>query len=148
MPLLDSLTQLTGLDTTVVVAGATDELLQKCCDALEAAPGFPVVNVSEDQFQVEAKYRRPPVWSKLVVTLFPEGADSTRINARISLPPTLFTLIFAPQQGILGRFTPGPWPVDPSRGRHRRICLLPHRPRDRHDRGQQPSACYYFTDPN
>jgi hypothetical protein len=105
MPPLDSLTQLTGLDTTLVVAGVRDELLQKCCDVLEAAPGFSVVNVSEDQFQVEAKYRRPPVWGKLVVTLVPEGAGSTRISARITLLPTLFTLIFAPQQRILTRFT-------------------------------------------
>jgi len=105
MPLLDSLTQLTGIDTTLVVAGTREELLQKCCDALEAAPRFSVVNVSEDQFQVEATYRRPPVWGKLVVTLFPEGTDSTRISARITLLPNLFTLIFAPQQRILGRFT-------------------------------------------
>jgi len=105
MPLLDSLTQLTGIDTTLVVAGTREELLQKCCDALEAAPRFSVVNVSEDQFQVEATYRRPPVWGKLVVTLLPEGTDSTRISARITLLPNLFTLIFAPQQRILGRFT-------------------------------------------
>jgi hypothetical protein len=84
------LTQLTGLGTTVVVAGARDELLQKCCDALETAPRFSVVNVSEDQFQVEAKYWRPPVWGKLVVTLLPEGTDSTRISARITSTRPLY----------------------------------------------------------
>ena len=105
MPLRDSLTQLTGLDATLVVAGERDDLLQRCCDALEAAPRFSVVNVSEDQYQVEAKYRRPPVWGKLAMTLLPEGKDSTRINARITVLPNFFTLIFAPQQRILTRFT-------------------------------------------
>jgi len=47
--------QLGALDMTLVVAGARDEWLQKCSDALEAAPRFSVANVSEDEFQVAAK---------------------------------------------------------------------------------------------
>ena len=83
MQLLDSLMQLGALDdTTLVVAGARDEWPQKCCDALEAAPRFSVADVSEDEFQVTAKYRVPPVSGQLTVTLLPEGTDSTRINAR------------------------------------------------------------------
>ena len=47
--------QLGALDMTLVVAGARDEWLQKCSDALEAAPRFSVANVSEDEFQIAAK---------------------------------------------------------------------------------------------
>jgi hypothetical protein len=105
MPLVDRLMQLGTLDTTLVVAGARDEWLQKCSDALEAAPRFSVANVSEDAFQVTAKYRFPPYGGQLTVTLLPEGTDSTRINARVAVLPNLFTLIFAPWHRILARFT-------------------------------------------
>ena len=105
MPLLDSLMQLGALETTLVVAGARDDWLQKCCDALEAAPRFSVADVSEDEFQVRAKYRLPPVWGQLTVTLLPEGTDSTRITASVAVLPNLYTLIFAPQHRILARFS-------------------------------------------
>jgi len=111
MPLVDSLMQLGALDTTLVVAGARQEWLQKCCDALEAAPRFSVANVSEDECQVTAKYRVPSVWGRLTVTLLPEGTDSTRINAKATVLPNLFTLIFAPQQRILTRFARAIGPV-------------------------------------
>ena len=92
-------------DTTLAVSGAADEWLQTCCDALEAGPRFSVENVSEDDFQVKAKYHRGPVWATLTVTLVPEGTDSTRINANAAVLPNLFTLIFHPATRVLARFT-------------------------------------------
>lgn len=47
-------------DTPLALSGTADEWLQTCCDALEAAPRFSVENVSEDDFQVKAKYHREP----------------------------------------------------------------------------------------
>jgi len=46
MPVLDNLMGLTERDSTLVMSGERDELLQKCCDALEATPRFSVVTVS------------------------------------------------------------------------------------------------------
>jgi len=105
MPLLDNLTGLTKRDSTLVMPGERDELLQRCCDALESTPRFSVLTVSEDQFRIDAAYRRPPVWGKLTVTLLPEGMGSTRINIAVTVLPNLFTLPFAPQPRIVGRLT-------------------------------------------
>jgi len=105
MPVLDSLTGLTARDSTLVMPGERDELLQKCCDALQATPRFSVATVSENQFRIDATYRRPPVWAKLAVTLLSEGSGSTRINIAVTVLPNLFTLLFAPQPRIVRRFT-------------------------------------------
>jgi len=96
---------LLSTDTTFVVGGGRDAWLQRCCDALDATARFSIESVSEDDYQVKAKYRRPPVWGTLTVTLAPEGSDSTRINATVTVLPNGFTLIFGPGRRVLARFT-------------------------------------------
>jgi hypothetical protein len=92
-------------DTTVVVGGGRDAWLQRCSDALNANARFSIESVSEDDYQLKAKYHRPPVWATMTVTLVPEGSDSTRINASVTVLPNGFTLIFGPGKRVLARFT-------------------------------------------
>jgi len=92
-------------DTTCLVGGGREAWLQRCCDALNATARFSIESVSEDDYQVKAKYRRPPVWATMTVTLIPEGSDSTRIDATVTVLPNGFTLIFGPGRRVLARFT-------------------------------------------
>ena len=86
-------------ETTRVVPGTRKEWLQRSCDALDAARRFSIVGVSEHEFEVKAKYRRPPVWADLTVSFLPEGIDSTRINTRSRYCPTFSRSSLAPTAG-------------------------------------------------
>ena len=91
-------------EETFVVTGSTNEWLQKCHDALEGAPHFSDVKVSDDPLEVQARYRqRPGVWGWLVVTMLPDGSSSTRITARAKVAPTPVTAIKRPESRIVGR---------------------------------------------
>lgn len=90
---------------TFEVQGSPEEWLQHCYDALEGAPNFSDVKVSDDPLQVQARYRhRPGVWGRLIVTLQTEGA-TTRIEARATAVPTPVTAVRRPELQIVGRLT-------------------------------------------
>ena len=85
-------------EETFVVPGGPEEWLQKCHDALEGAPHFSDVKVSDDPLQVQARYRqRPGVWGRLTVTMLAEGSASTQITARATVAPTPVTAHKAPR---------------------------------------------------
>jgi len=90
--------------SSMVVQGTRVEWLQQCCDGLESARHFSVVEVSEYDYKIEAKYRLPPLWAQLTVELLFEEEDATRINATVNLSPNLFTWLTSPEWRILGRF--------------------------------------------
>jgi hypothetical protein len=90
--------------SSLVSSGTPDEWLQRCCDELEAARHFTVVEVSEYDDRIQAKYRRLVVWADLTVELLPEGEDATRITATVSVLPNLLTLVFSSEWRVLGRF--------------------------------------------
>jgi hypothetical protein len=90
--------------SSVVASGSPDEWLQRCCDGLEVAPHFTVVEVSEFDDRIQAKYRRLVVWADLTVELLREGEDATRITATVSVLPNLLTLVFSSEWRVLGRF--------------------------------------------
>jgi len=46
---------------TLVAPGTREELLQRSCDALDAARRFSIAEVSDRDFEVKARYRVPPV---------------------------------------------------------------------------------------
>jgi hypothetical protein len=90
--------------SSVVASGSPDEWLQRCCDGLDAARHFSVVEVTEYDRRVQAKYRRPPLWAELTVEFVREEEDATRINATVSVLPNLLTLAFSSEWRVLGRF--------------------------------------------
>jgi len=90
---------------TLVVPGTREELLQRSCDVLDAARHFSIVEVSDRDFEVKARYRVPPVWADLTVSLLPQDTGSTAIRATISVLPNLFTVVTVPERRIFARFT-------------------------------------------
>jgi hypothetical protein len=90
---------------TLIVPGTREELLQRSCDALDAAPHFSIAEVSDRDFEIKARYRIPPVWADLTVSLLPQHTDSTTIRATISVLPNLFTVVTVPERRIFARFT-------------------------------------------
>jgi len=90
---------------TLLAPSAREELLQRSCDALDAARHFSIVEVSDRDFEVRARYRVPPVWAEMTVSLLPQDADSTAIKATISVLPNLFTVVAVPERRIFARFT-------------------------------------------
>jgi len=90
---------------TLVAPGTREELLQRSCDALDAARRFSIAEVSDRDFEVKARYRVPPVWADLTVSLLPQDTGSTAIRATISVLPNLFTVLTVPEQRIFARFT-------------------------------------------
>lgn len=91
-------------EETFVVAGTREEWVKKCVEALQKSADFRGVETSETLFRITAVYRKPPVWGELTVTLAPEGSDSTRIAAKATTHPNLFTLVFSPEHRILDDF--------------------------------------------
>jgi hypothetical protein len=67
------------LEEKFVVAGIREEWVKRCEEALRATPHFQDVASSAELFRVSARYRRPPVWGDVQVTLTPEGSGSTRL---------------------------------------------------------------------
>ena len=93
-------------EETFTVPGGPDEWLQKCFDALEEAPHFSDVRVSDDPLQVQARYRRRPgVWGRLTATVLADTTSSTRLTARATVAPTPFTAIRRPEPQIVGQLT-------------------------------------------
>jgi hypothetical protein len=90
---------------TLLVPGTREELLQRSCDALDAARHFSIAEVSDHDFEVKARYRVPPVWADLTVSLLPQDTSSTTIKATISVLPNLFTVVTVPERRIFARFT-------------------------------------------
>jgi hypothetical protein len=90
---------------TLIVPGTREELLQRSCDALDAARHFSIAEVSDRDFEVKARYRVPPVWADLTVSLLPQDTGSTAIKATISVLPNLFTVVTVPERRIFARFT-------------------------------------------
>ncbi|MGO9584032.1 MAG: hypothetical protein ACLP36_14655 [Acidimicrobiales bacterium] len=91
-------------EETFTVPGGLNEWLQKCHDALEGAPHFSDVKVSDDPVQVQARYRqRPGVWGRLTVTMLPEGSAFAQIMARAKVAPTPVTAIRRPESQIVGQ---------------------------------------------
>jgi hypothetical protein len=91
-------------EETFVVAGTREEWMNRCVEALRRSSDFRGVESSEKLFRITAQYRHPPVWGELTVTLTPVDADSTRISARATTQPNLFTLVFGPERRILDDF--------------------------------------------
>jgi hypothetical protein len=92
------------LEETFVVDSTREEWVKRCAEALRTAPHFQDVASSAELFRVSARYRRPPVWGDIHVTLTQEGSGSTRITARAMAFPNLFALIFSPERRILDQF--------------------------------------------
>ena len=90
---------------TLIVPGTREELLQRSCDALDAARHFSIAEVSDHDFEVKARYRVPPVWADFTVSLLPQDTDSTTIRVTISVLPNLFTVVTVPERRIFARFT-------------------------------------------
>jgi hypothetical protein len=92
------------IEETFVVTGTREDWAKKCEEALNVTPHFHAVASAGELFRLEAKYRRPPVWGDIRVTLTPEGPASTRITARAMALPNLFTLLFSPERRIIDHF--------------------------------------------
>jgi len=96
-----------SVEDTLVVAGSREAWLPKCRDALEAQ-GFSKVDASETLFQIKANYKKATVWGDLELTLFPEGGDSTKINARSTANvDNIFAVFGSPGRKIIDRFKQG-----------------------------------------
>jgi hypothetical protein len=95
------------LEEKFVVAGTREEWVKRCEEALQATPHFQDVTSSAELFRVSARYRRPPVWGDIYLTLTPEGSGSTCITARAMALPNLFALVFSPERRILEHFASG-----------------------------------------
>ena len=63
------------------------------------------MEVSDRDFEVKARYRVPPVWADLTVSLFSQDTGATAIRATISVLPNLFTVVTVPERRIFARFT-------------------------------------------
>jgi hypothetical protein len=70
-----------SVEDAVVVSGPRERWLPACKDALDSQ-GFTKVDVSTTLFQIKANYKKATVWGDLEVTLVPEGAGATKINAK------------------------------------------------------------------
>jgi hypothetical protein len=90
---------------TLVAPGTREALLQETCDALDAARHFSIVEVSDRDFEVKARYRVPPVWADMTISLLPQDTGATAIRATISVLPNLFTVVTVPERRIFARFT-------------------------------------------
>jgi len=91
---------------TLVVPGTREEVLQRSCEALDAARHFSIVEVSDRDFEVKARYRvLPLVSADLTVSLLRQDTGSTAIKATISVLPNLFTVVTVPERRIFARFT-------------------------------------------
>jgi len=91
---------------TLIVPGTREEVLQRSCDALDAARHFSITEVSDRDFEVKARYRvLPLVSADLTVSLLPQDTDSTAVRATISVLPNLFTVVTVPERRIFARFT-------------------------------------------
>ena len=62
------------LEEKFVVAGTREEWVKRCEEALRTTPYFQDVASSAELFRVSARYRRPPVWGDIHVTLTPEAS--------------------------------------------------------------------------
>ena len=91
-------------EETFVVAGTREMWFKTYAEALQKNADFRGVETSPTLFRITALYRKPPIWGELTVTLAPEGSDSTRITARATTQPNLFTLLFSPEHRILDDF--------------------------------------------
>jgi hypothetical protein len=89
----------------LTMPGTSAELLQRACEALDAARHFSVVDVSDHDYEVKARYRVPPEWADLTIAFRSHGSDSTVITATISVLPNLFTVVTVPERRIFARFT-------------------------------------------
>lgn len=85
---------------TLLVPGTREELLQRSCDAPDAARHFSIVEVSDRDFEVKARYRVPPVWADLTVSLLPQDTGATAIRATILVLPNLFTVVTVPERRV------------------------------------------------
>ena len=90
---------------TLIVPGTREELLLRSCDALDAARHFSIAEVSDHDFEVKARYRVPPVWADMTISLLPQDTGSTALRATISVLPNLFTVVTVPERRIFARFT-------------------------------------------
>jgi hypothetical protein len=117
---------------TLIVPGTREELLQRSCDALDAARHFSITEVSDRDFEVKARYRvLPLVSADLTVALLPQDTDSTAVRATISVLPNLFTVVTVPERRIFARFTSAMRKEVPCRrsGRHPYRSLRTRYPR-------------------
>jgi len=89
---------------TLRVPGTREELLQRSCDALDGARHFSIVGVSDHDFEVKAKYRVPPVWADVTVSVLQQNTGATVIKATVSVLPNLFTVVTVPERRIFARF--------------------------------------------
>jgi hypothetical protein len=66
-------------------------------------PVFPAP--ADRDFEVKARYRVPPVWADVNVSLLSQDNGSTAIRATISVLPNLFPVVTVPERRIFARFT-------------------------------------------
>jgi hypothetical protein len=96
-----------SVDDTIDVAGPRESWLEGCKDALKGQ-GFTKVEVSAAPFQIKANYKKATTWGDLEVTLLPEGAEATRINAKATANvDNVFAAFSSPGRKILDRFKQG-----------------------------------------
>jgi hypothetical protein len=96
-----------SVEDAVVVSGPREQWLAACKYALESQ-GFTKVDVSAALFQIKANYKKATVWGDLEVTLVPEGADATKINAKATANiDNLFAAFSSPGRKIIDRFKQG-----------------------------------------
>jgi hypothetical protein len=96
-----------SVEDALVVAGPRERWLVGCKDALEAQ-GFTKVEVSTTLFQLKANYKKATIWGDLEVTLVPEGADATKINAKATANvDNIFAAFGSPGRKIIDRFKQG-----------------------------------------
>ena len=94
------------IEESFVVAGAREEWLPKCCDALEVGR-FTGIETSETLGQITANYKKAATWGTISLTLTPEG-DSTRIVAKATANvDNVFAIFSSPGQRILKQFKAG-----------------------------------------
>jgi len=63
-----------------VVAGARDDIIRRCQEALTAG-GFSGVEANTTLYQVVGIFRSLTTWGEIIVTLLPEGTN-TRVAVR------------------------------------------------------------------
>jgi hypothetical protein len=96
-----------SVEDALPVAGPRERWLTACEHALQAQ-GFTKIEVLTPLFQINANYKKATVWGDLEVTLLPEGADGTRINAKATANvDNLFAAFGSPGRKIIERFKQG-----------------------------------------
>jgi len=96
-----------SVEDALVVAGRRERWLTACAHALEAQ-GFTKIEVSTALFQIKANYKKATIWGDLEVTLLPESADATRINAKATANvDNVFAAFGSPGRKIIERFKQG-----------------------------------------